>query len=602
MTTLTDIVNFIQTPIDELGAQEAWDSYTKGVAQRATPQGFGESLAENLSMDPRTGDFGVVGAGSIHGMKSNLFPDDWKGTNGKAWKMLDEGHTPTEIARKSYEETGMMIWPQHLYENGKFKRTDWMMDVPPIGLKGGKVGIDDIANYSTADNLMPKDISGDDILTDLAYPGMLDNTNVQVTNKELMDPALMTVLPGKYGRRNLIKINEEIGDVEESLLPKFEHEKQHLIGEQEGFSPGGPAFDPNHQKLGGEVYARAVENQMETIFEQRAKGMSDKEIRDYLVYDNPIFKNFDVKDIFQVHNKRGAQPIEQAATPDSSVATHQIESTPSRRTGEISPLAVTAKAGGHPSPSIGISTVRNQGDRSYYGDTNLVGPKELMIPGKDFDVFADDAYTSTHPEFMDKPPKTLDEIANIMTTTEQNTKLGNMHYLTSMYNKGNSDLRTSLNDLMAATPKKLTSLDEVLTHSANIETPSNVNEMLLGAEFQLLQEAQKSGIPPTKLFEALAKHRLTNEPLPNNLHEINKLFDARSNEHGYLEAKPRRAVKLEEYSAAVAPPTQFDTVKKLMDPYGVKTIYGERLDSGKFSDSVWEELDKLNVLIDPKVK
>ena len=300
MSTLNDIIDFMRSGTKPFREWEA------GVAERATPEGFAAALSDNLSMDPRTGDFGVLGAGSIHGISSKIFPASWKGKEGKFWKMMDEGASPQEIWDKSYAETGYGIFPKHQYRDGKFVRTDVMMNVPDINVRPGKrtrvENLDPRQNYPLTDFIRDPD-------TQRGYPGLLEGVNVNVQPNAVVQGSSARIRPYKYGEKAYgtgeLQINKDFSEIEDSLMDVIPHERGHLISDIERFPPGGnPTSHANYPNLSDEVLQRASQLEYDTIQNLRAQKMSDLEIRDYLAKESPIWQNFDTPDIMQEAKKR----------------------------------------------------------------------------------------------------------------------------------------------------------------------------------------------------------------------------------------------------------------------------------------------------------
>lgn len=97
MSTLNDIIDFMRS------GTKPFREWEEGVAERATPEGFAEALSDNLSMDPRTGDLGIVGVGSTL-VKGTKFYND--ALAGRAEKMYKKGASPFEVLN----ETGSLPW------------------------------------------------------------------------------------------------------------------------------------------------------------------------------------------------------------------------------------------------------------------------------------------------------------------------------------------------------------------------------------------------------------------------------------------------------------------------------------------------------------
>jgi len=84
--TLDDIIDFMNTKTDELGLQEKWDGYTEKLKD-TTWQSYADSVLNELRMDPRNGDFGIVGIGSIgkYPLKNRMTPKEFE-THGASLK------------------------------------------------------------------------------------------------------------------------------------------------------------------------------------------------------------------------------------------------------------------------------------------------------------------------------------------------------------------------------------------------------------------------------------------------------------------------------------------------------------------------------------
>ncbi|RKZ81084.1 MAG: hypothetical protein DRQ35_00935 [Gammaproteobacteria bacterium] len=239
--------------------------------------------------------------GAIHGMKSNLFPDDWKGTNGKAWKMLDEGHTPQQIWDASVAETGFGIYPKPLYnQDGTFKRIDWKMNVPDINLLEGKYTVDKVPGLDKR-QIYPATDFRTNTSMQAGYPDQYNTGTARISSDiEMLNEPLQSKL-GKYLDKDKVnyRINDEVDYIpatEDSLLPKFVTEDQRIIQEIERFAPSGPL---SKHKSAGNVELRAVQQEYETILDLRAKGMNNREVINYLTKESPIFKRMDTPNIFE---------------------------------------------------------------------------------------------------------------------------------------------------------------------------------------------------------------------------------------------------------------------------------------------------------------
>jgi len=326
--------------------------------------------------------------GAIHGVNSKIFPDSWKGTKGKAWQMRDAGATPEEIRAKSLEETGYEIYFQNLYKDGKQYRADLKMNVPPINAKIGRRK--KIANLDNRQDYPLKDFYNDPDL-ERGYPGLQESVRVSSASDSTMGGSAAQVKTGTYGKKgqNKLRFNEEYDDFMNSPDEIIPEELQHLIDDVERHPPGGnPVSDPNYANLSSEVDGRAMNEEWDTILDMRNKGMSPLEIRQTL-QQRPLSDRFDTPDIFREVKARKQNREWEASTPDKDlIATHQLDD---------DRLDIAAYKKHLPNISLGIQRAKRPIPENEFGNSVLVGNKELIMPEEGMRVFNNDAYTSTYP-------------------------------------------------------------------------------------------------------------------------------------------------------------------------------------------------------------
>lgn len=349
--------------------------------------------------------------GTLHGTKSKRF-------GGK--QMIDklegyqkQGMSPRQIWDKTFEETGFGYFPQHYYDKtGKLKRTDWKMNVPNLGLKEGKTKLDNIAELDKRQSYSLTDFA-DDPLLKIGYPSIFANQQVNILPDLEMDMAKMQFKPGKYGKPDLYRINEELADIEEDIRPTWAHDVQHKVDELEGHPQGASTLDPNYLRVSGEVDARAVEDEMQTILDLREQGMSDAAIRNYLGRKRPIFETFDTPDIMRIINDRRSNLSDrwQAAKNPDLIATRQISSN--------WPLSYAVQEGGMVNPSMAIQYANDPMLEGTFGDITLIGDKNLIAGA---DLYSGDAFTPVFPspkEIQENQLYTLNRLSNYMNKQQQ---------------------------------------------------------------------------------------------------------------------------------------------------------------------------------------
>ncbi len=261
-------------------------------------------------------------------------------------------------------------------------------------------------------------------------------------------------------------------------------------------------------------------------------------------------------------------------------------------------LAHVEKLGGLPVPSIALTKARNPIDG--FGDISLISTQEMVTPRRGNPVYASDAYSKTYPSIDEDTgqifrgftemgnrryaPHTLENIVREMKGKVPNSEGWN-------YGVGN---------LKAEYTPKLRSMSGVQKARDRIVPPwdlkpikENLNERLGEITEELLpydkwaKENHVFGYADTVTARLSPNERLSDyyDDIPSDLMDkINKFKDdLRNAPSGYFEAKPQRAVALDEFGGALVPYHGSPESLAILKKHGIDDVefYGQGSFSGE---------------------
>jgi hypothetical protein len=262
-------------------------------------------------------------------------------------------------------------------------------------------------------------------------------------------------------------------------------------------------------------------------------------------------------------------------------------------------LAHAQEMGGLPVPSIGIS--KANAPLEGFGDISLIAKQDMVTPGRGNPVFGADAYSRRYPEIVehrgdDKIFKgftaggnrkyaqhTLDNLVNEMKGVVPNSE---------GFNYGAGSLRSELTPKFKNLKGVQKSRNKVVPEKEMPAIKDEMNERLYGLVDDLLPYDKRNkkyelGYGDTVTSRLGPKERLSDyyDNIPPELQDKISTFKSElvDSPTAYFEAKPQRAVRLDEFGGAVVPDNIDARTLEILKRNGIENVerYGGT-ETGKY--------------------
>ena len=262
-------------------------------------------------------------------------------------------------------------------------------------------------------------------------------------------------------------------------------------------------------------------------------------------------------------------------------------------------LAHAQEMGGLPVPSIGIS--KANAPLENFGDISLIARQNMVTPGRGNPVVGADAYSKRYPNIVEHngedkifkgftnsgnrryAPHTLDNVVKEMKGPVTDTE--GMNY-------GAGSLRSNYAPKFRTIEGVQKARDQVVPEKNMPAVRDEMNERLYGLADDLLPydkhyKKYELGYGDTVTSRLGPKERLSDyyENIPPELMDKISTFKSElvDSPTAYFEAKPQRAVKLQEFGGAIVPDNVDARTLEILKRNGIENVerYGGT-DSGKY--------------------